>query len=107
MSKNICTRKEVPKMAIKWDPAAVDRKMDEIEAEYNKTRPVVERVMQLVKEAKEIPGIPGYLDASLNYLVWDCKRLEAILSSIERVRKDLPEKELARAKAQVSLLEVA
>ena len=92
---------------IRWDPQAVDKAIEEVEREFNKAKPFLDRAAELCKQASKIPNLPQYMTQKISCVGYSINRANSIEGDVKRVREDLPEKELTRAKAQTTLAEVA
>lgn len=78
-------------MPIKWSALLVSDAMDMDEEFLNKAADPLEQAKIVANEARKIPNLPQYLDQRLARLICDIERIDYVKSSIEAVRKDLPD----------------
>ena len=78
-------------MPIKWSALMVSDAMDMVEEFVNQAADPLEQAKIVASEARNIPNLPQYLDQRLVRLIIDIERIDYIKSSIEAVRKDLPD----------------
>ncbi len=78
-------------MPIKWSALMVSEAMDMVEEFVNQASDPLEQAKIVANEARNIPNLPQYLDQRLIRLVTDIERINYIKSSINAVRKDLPD----------------
>jgi len=76
---------------IKWSALMVSEAMDMVEDFVNQASDPLERAKIVANEARNIPNLPQYLDQRLVRLITDIERIDYIKSSINAVRKDLPD----------------
>jgi len=69
----------------------VSEAMDMVEDFVNQASDPLERAKIVANEARNIPNLPQYLDQRLVRLITDIERIDYIKSSINAVRKDLPD----------------
>ncbi len=80
-------------MPIRWSALRVVEAMDEIEGELNAAQPVIDKALHRVKEARQIPHLPGYIDQRLMRLVYDIEnKWSKIRFGIDAVRNAIPER---------------
>ena len=77
-------------MPIKWSALRVSEAMDMVKEYLNQAAEPLEQAKIVVKEARNIANLPQYLDQRLVRLAYDIERIDYIRSSIETVRRDLP-----------------
>jgi len=88
-------------MAIKWSPLAVSEVMDKVEAQINLAESFIQEAHSISKTALEIPNLPEYMKGRLdNVKMTTGAAVERMRYAVEAVRKDLPEKDLAKEKAR-------
>ena len=78
-------------MPIKWSALMVSDAMDMVEEFVSQAADPLEQAKIVANEARNIPNLPQYLDQRLIRLVTDIERINYIKSSINAVRKDLPD----------------
>ena len=79
-------------MPIKWSALRVSEAMDMVEEFVNQAAEPLEQAKIVANEARNIAKLPQYLDQRLVRLSIDIERIDYIKSSIEAVRRDLPDK---------------
>ena len=79
-------------MPIKWSALMVSEAMDMVEEFVNQVAEPLEQAKIVANEARNIANLPQYLDQRLVRLSIDIERIDYIKSSIEAVRRDLPDK---------------
>ena len=79
-------------MPIKWSALRVSEAMDMVEEFVNQASEPLEQAKIVANEARNIANLPQYLDQRLVRLSIDIERIDYIKSSIEAVRRDLPDK---------------
>ena len=77
-------------MPIRWSALRVSEAMDMVEEFVNQAVEPLEQAKIVANEARNIDDLPQYLDQRLTRLIIDIKRIDYIKSSIEAVRRDLP-----------------
>jgi len=88
-------------MAVKWNPLAVSEVMDKVEAQINLAESFIQEAHDISEKALEIPGLPEYMKGRLvNVKMVTGAAVERMRYAIEAVRKDLPEKDLAKEKGR-------
>jgi len=86
-------------MAIKWSALAVSEVMDKVEAQVSLAESFIEEAHRISETALTIPNLPEYMKGRLVSLTCDTEgAIGRIRNAIDSVRKDLPEKDLAREK---------
>ncbi|MFC1989601.1 hypothetical protein ACFLVW_03430 [Chloroflexota bacterium] len=78
-------------MPIKWSALRVSEAMDMVEEFVNQAVEPLEQAKIVANEARNIDDLPQYLDQRLTHLIIDIERIDYIKSSIEAVRRDLPD----------------
>ncbi|GAI42498.1 unnamed protein product [marine sediment metagenome] len=78
-------------MPIKWSALMVSEAMDMVEEFVNQASDPLEQAKTVANEARKIANLPQYLEQRLVRLVCDIERINYIKSSINAVRKDLPD----------------
>jgi len=89
-------------MPIKWSALRVCEAMDMVEEFVNQAAEPLEQAKIVANEARNIANLPQYLDQRLARLAIDIKRIDYIKSSIEAVRRDLPDEAIESEKKSVS-----
>ena len=79
-------------MPIKWSALLVSEAMDMVEEFVNQASDPLEQAKIVANEARNIPNLPQYVDQRLVHLVCDIERIDYIKSSINAVRKELPDR---------------
>ena len=78
-------------MPIKWSAVKVSEAMDEVELQLACAQPFIDRAVAIVKEARQIPNLAGYMDERLARVQWDVEeKFNRIKAGIEAVRKAIP-----------------
>jgi len=83
---------------IKWSALRVSEAMDMVEEFVNQAAGPLEQAKIVANEARNIANLPQYLDQRLVRLSIDIERIDYIKSSIEAVRRDLPNKAIESEK---------
>jgi len=78
-------------MPIKWSALKVNEAMDMVEEFVNQAVEPLEQAKIVVNEARNIATLPQYLDQRLVRLIIDIERIDYIRTSINAVRRDLPD----------------
>ena len=78
-------------MPIKWSALRVNEAMDMVEEFVNQAAEPLDQAKLVANEARSKPNLPQYLDQRLTRLIIDIERIDYIKSSIEAVRRDLPD----------------
>ena len=89
-------------MPIKWSALMISEAMDMVEEFVNQAGDPLEQAKIVANEARKIPKLPQYLDQRLVRLVCDIERIDYIKSSINAVRKDLPDGAIEAEKQSIS-----
>jgi len=76
---------------IRWSALRVSEAMDMVEEFVNQAVEPLERAKTVANEARNIASLPQYLDQRLARLIIDIERIDYIKTSIEAVRRDLPD----------------
>jgi hypothetical protein len=76
---------------IKWSALRVSEAMDMVEEFVNQAAEPLEQAKIVANEARNIVNLPQYLDQRLVQLIINIERIDYIKSSIEAVRRDLPD----------------
>ena len=85
-------------MPIKWSPLRVSEAMDMVEEFVNQAAEPLEQAKIVANEARKIANLPRYLDQRLVRLIIDIERIDYIRTSINAVRRDLPDKAIETEK---------
>lgn len=79
-------------MAIRWSALKVSEAMDEVELQLTCAQPLIDRALEIVRQARRIPTLAGYMDDRLARVEWDIKeKFNRIKAGVESVRKAIPE----------------
>ena len=78
-------------MPIKWSALRVSEAMDMVEELISQADEPLDQAKIVANEARNIVNLPQYLDQRLVRLIIDIERIDYIKSSIEAVRRDLPD----------------
>ena len=78
-------------MPIKWSALRVSEAMDMVEDYTSQADEPLEQAKIVANEARNIANLPQYLDQRLVQLIINIERIDYIKSSIEAVRRDLPD----------------
>ena len=89
-------------MPIKWSALRVSEAMDMVEGFVNQADEPLEQAKIVANEARNIANLPQYLDQRLVRLAIDIERIDCIKSSIEAVRRDLPDEAIESEKKSAS-----
>jgi hypothetical protein len=76
--------------------------MDMVEEFVNQAAEPLEQAKIVANEARNIANLPQYLDQRLIRLCINIERIDYIKSSIEAVRRDLPDKAIESEKKSVN-----
>ena len=82
-------------MPIKWSVLRVSQTMDEVECQIALAEGFIAEAKARAEEARKIPNLPQYMDTRLISLINHIERLSRINYTIEAIRKDIPEQDLA------------
>ena len=97
-------------MPIKWSAVKVSEAMDDVERQINLAGSFLAEAKVKAEAARKIDGLPQYVDQRLVRLTCDIERIDNMRSSIEAVRKSIPdgaieaEREHTRNGSQQSLI---
>ena len=89
-------------MPIKWSALRVSEAMDMVEEFISQADEPLEQAKIVANEARNIANLPQYLDQRLARLAIDIERIDYIKSSIEAVRRDLPDEAIESEKKSAS-----
>ena len=89
-------------MPIKWSALRVNEAMDMVEEFVNQAVEPLEQAKIVANEARNIANLPQYLDQRLARLAIDIERIDYVKSSIEAVRRDLPDEAIESEKKSAS-----
>ncbi|MFC2047929.1 hypothetical protein ACFLSK_00660 [Chloroflexota bacterium] len=89
-------------MPIKWNALRVSEAMDMVEEFISQADEPLEQAKLVANEARSIPNLPQYLDQRLVQLIINIERIDYIKSSIEAVRRDLPDEAIESEKKAAS-----
>ncbi len=89
-------------MPIRWSALRVSEAMDMVEEFVNQAVEPLEQAKIVANEARNIANLPQYLDQRLGRLIIDIERIDYIKSSIEAVRRDLPNEAIESGKKSAS-----
>jgi len=78
-------------MPIKWSAVKVNEAMDEVEQQINLAESFLAEAKKKAEAARNIANLPQYLDQRLIRLICDIERVDNVRSTIESVRKSIPE----------------
>jgi len=87
---------------IKWSVLRVSEAMDMVEEFINQAAEPLEQAKIVANEARNIVNLPQYLDQRLVQLIINIERIDYIKSSIESVRRDLPDEAIESEKKSAS-----
>jgi len=76
---------------IKWSALRVSEAMDMVEEFVEQAAGPLEQAKIVAVEARNIAGLPQYLDQRLVHLIADIERLDHVRTSIAAIRKELPD----------------
>ena len=77
-------------MPIKWSAVKVSEAMDEVEHQVNLAGAFLNEAKAKARTARAIADLPQYIDQRLIRLICDIERIDNVKSSIEAVRKSIP-----------------
>ena len=89
-------------MPIKWSALRVSEAMDMVEEYISQADEPLEQAKIVANEARNIASLPQYLDQRLVQLIINIERIDYIKSSIEAVRRDLPDEAIEAEKKSES-----
>jgi len=78
-------------MPIKWSVVKVSEPMDDVERQINLAESFLTEARVKAEAARKIDGLPQYVDQRLIRLTYDIERIDNVRSSIEAVRKSIPD----------------
>ena len=78
-------------MPIKWSAVKVNEAMDDLECQINLAGSFLAEAKVKAQAARNIDDLPQYVDQRLIRLISDIERIDNIKSSIEAVRKSIPD----------------
>ena len=78
-------------MPIKWSAVKVDEAMDEVERQINLAEAFLSEAKEKAETARGIADLPQYVDQRLVRLICDIERIDYVRSTIEAVRKSIPD----------------
>jgi hypothetical protein len=76
---------------VKWSALRVSEAMDMVEEFVNQAAEPLEQAKTVANEARNISGLPQYLDQRIVRLIIDIEQIDYIRNSITAVRNDLPD----------------
>ncbi|MFC1987313.1 hypothetical protein ACFLVH_02055 [Chloroflexota bacterium] len=89
-------------MPIKWSALRVSEAMDMVEEYIDQAAEPLDQAKIVANEARNIINLPQYLDQHLVQLIINIERIDYIKSSIEAVRRDLPDEAIESEKKAAS-----
>ena len=89
-------------MPIKWSALRVSEAMDMVDEFVIQADEPLEQAKIVANEARNIANLPQYLDQRLLQLIINIERIDYIKSSIESVRRDLPDEAIESEKKSAS-----
>ena len=89
-------------MPIKWSALRVSEAMDMVEELISQADEPLDQAKIVANEARNIVNLPQYLDQRLVQLIINIERIDYIKSSIEAVRRDLPDEAIESEKKSES-----
>jgi len=89
-------------MPIRWSALRVSEAMDMVEEFVNQAVEPLDQARIVANEARNIDNLPQYVDQRLARLTIDIERIDYIKSSIEAVRRDLPNEAIESEKKSAS-----
>jgi len=78
-------------MPIKWSAVKVNEAMDDVERQINLAESFLAEAKVKAEIARKIADLPQYVDQRLIRLICDIERIDNVKSSIEAVRKSIPD----------------
>ena len=78
-------------MPIKWSAVKVNEAMDDVERQINLAESFLAEAKVKAEAVRNIAGLPQYVDQRLIRLICDIERIDNVRSSIEAVRKSIPD----------------
>ena len=100
-------------MPIRWSALQVSEAMDMVEEDYSQVSEPMEQAEIVVRQARQIPNLPRYIDQAVAALLGEIERVKGgvlscngmpypgrIKACIDRIRDELPADDLQRQKRQ-------
>ena len=78
-------------MPIKWSAVKVNEAVGEVEQQINLAESFLGEAKKKAEAARNIANLPQYLDQRLIRLICDIERIDNVRSTIESVRKSIPD----------------
>ncbi len=78
-------------MPIKWSAIKVSEAMDDVERQINLADSFLAEAKVKAEAARTVASLPQYVDQRLIRLICDVERVDNVRSSIEAVRKSIPD----------------
>ena len=78
-------------MPIKWSAVQASEAMDEVERQINLAEAFLSEAKAKAEAVRNIADLPQYVDQRLIRLICDIERIDNVMSSIEAVRKAIPD----------------
>ena len=78
-------------MPIKWSAVKVNKAMDDVERQINLAESFLAEAKVKAEAVRNIADLPQYVDQRLIRLICDIERIDNVKSSIEAVRKSIPD----------------
>ena len=78
-------------MPIKWSAVKVNEAMDDVERQINLAESFLAEARVKAEAVRNIADLPQYVDQRLIRLICDIERIDNVMSSIEAVRKAIPD----------------
>ena len=78
-------------MPIKWSAVKVNEAMDDVERQVNLADSFLSEAKEKAETARAIANLPQYVDQRLIRLICDIERIDYVRSSIESMRKSIPD----------------
>lgn len=78
-------------MPMKWSAIKVSEAMDDVERQINLAEAFLSEAKTKAETARRITSLPQYVDQRLIRLTCDIERIDNVKSSIEAVRRSIPE----------------
>jgi hypothetical protein len=88
----VCPKKGGEIVTIRWSALKVSEAMNEVELQLTCAQPFIDRALEIVQQARQIPNLAGYMDDRLARVEWDIKeKFGRLKVGIESVRKAIPD----------------
>jgi|GEM_PF-714101 len=85
-------------MPVRWNTLKVSQAVDRVEEQVNQARPFLEMAKEEARKALTIPNLPQYIEVEVRSLAGQCaSAIWRIETDIGRIRRDIPQDDLARA----------